>query len=763
MNPDQAVLHHMVERMRASLAIETENRMRRQRRVAWALFDDERFARGAAAGRGTSDGGLHSVPHSQPFLAEATSRTGGALEPPKARAGRLAPARPVPPRRKLAGPARSQTARKLAAGYQPAVLKVISYGHGVTRAKAIGQYIQKEGVSLETHDGRLLATREAVAAEMKAWARSFDRRRPSEDVATFRLTLAGDNSAERLEAAIGAGFAGHGHAFRIDRDRDGSLSARVVATMAGHAVERGEDGEKKVKHRFHFSDIRQRERQFSAPTQALISGRIVQVLGIGAKAVGVKPVGEASHGKAGVVFQLSRLSFDGAATRDDGVKIRGKDQVRQTAQAWDKSLNSHTPRDTMHMIFSARASEDRAALTRTVRGFLHARFPDHRFAFGLHADKAEEGGHIHVHAIIAVKGQNGERLRPGPADFRAWRALYAELAQAQGMKIVAVSAAYRASSQSYGPRDKAIAAAALRPRPGREARDSAYAEANPRLIEKARHAIARAGANPVKVPLTMRQLEMAQASLKEWRDEAHVAPNNGIANQYTDRMTRAVESGRIVVALREGKGAAMSWDATAEEMRQRLKAINDTVSQTAALMGGKARAEFLRRAGETMEILATRADLKAMQERGVTHISEDEARQIAGPRAEALVQRALEIAAAERLEAEQARRLRDRAIERERRDEAGAGAADPASLEQVAQDRDAVHHARTIAMREAREAQAAAEAARSLADNPDAPLDPDPAKGERLASLRRDQAHRINTAPIEGEEAQADRHKPQSQ
>ena len=79
----------------------------------------------------------------------------------------------------------------LAAGYQPAVLKVISYGHGVARATAIGQYIQRDQAALETHDGRILATQEAVAAEMKLWARDFDKRRESDDVAMFRLTVAG--------------------------------------------------------------------------------------------------------------------------------------------------------------------------------------------------------------------------------------------------------------------------------------------------------------------------------------------------------------------------------------------------------------------------------------------------------------------------------------------------------------------------------------------------------------------------------------------
>ena len=37
-------------------------------------------------------------------------------------------------------------ARQLAAGYQPAVVKIVSYARGVTRATATGQYVLREGV-----------------------------------------------------------------------------------------------------------------------------------------------------------------------------------------------------------------------------------------------------------------------------------------------------------------------------------------------------------------------------------------------------------------------------------------------------------------------------------------------------------------------------------------------------------------------------------------------------------------------------------------
>lgn len=835
MNLDQSSIQAIADRVRASAAFEEENRKRRHRGLLSFAGNDDDWLFKTVRGR-KGEGGFGGSQPPEPAVPRSSARE---LEPPRGKAGRLNVALPTKRRKFAGGPAPRAAADRLAAGYQPAVLKVISYGHGVTRAAAIGQYIQKEGVALETHDARILATQAAVAEEMKQWGKGFDKRRESDDVTMFRLSVAGEENAERLSLAVQAGFAGHGFAYRIDTLQDGSSVARVVATMAGHSVVRGENGAEKKKHRFHLSDRRQEDRQFSAPTRAMIASRIAETLGVMEDTVSVKPIGEPSHGKAGVVFQLSRLTHDGAAIGADGATIAAEEAVRQTAQSWDKTLNSYKPRDTMHMILSAKAGEDGQALVRAARGFLHEQFPNHKFAFGMHADMAEEGGHIHVHAIVAVKGEDGQRLRPGPAQLREWRALYAQHAQAQGMKIVATSAAYRASSQSYGPRDKAIVATAEKPRPGREARDRAYARANPHVIEKARQRIDYARANPIKIPISARQLRATQASLRDWRSVAAAQPDNTMASQFIDRMTQAVRSGSVVVAIRDGKDVRMGSDASADQMRENLKEINETVNKTAAMMNGQNKVEFLRRAAPTMELLAIRTDLKSLQERGVTHISHEEAHQIAGSRSEALIarawemedqqyrtkdpsewtevdvaafarsvqrsddefyskrnaeqdepfaehvkdyawekarqeygpaqhepavvqltNRAREIEATEHLEAQRANEIRNRAIEQQLRDE-HAGSIDPTSLEQVAQDREMVRNAESIAAKEAREAQAASEAARALTQNPSERLDPNTVKGERLEELQRLQSKSINTSPVDGEEP--DSHKPQKQ
>lgn len=750
MSVDQAVLDGTAMRMRARLAAEAKNRGIRQSRAGEGhsaprpYFAAQR-THGLPVGDGTPARPVASRFHVEdPPRGKAAWRTTGGV-----RALRLVP---------TAGAA--TPAGLLAAGYQPAVLKVISYGHGVVRATAIGQYIQRDQAALETHDGTLLATQEAVAAEMKAWARDFDKRRESDDVATFRLSVAEEKDPERLAAAVEAAFAGHRYAYRIDQRDDGTASARIVATMAGYSVVRGENDDEKLHHRFHLSDARvQGDRRFSAPTRRMIADHVGAALGVPVDTVDIAPIGKASHGKAGVVYQLSRLTHDGAARDGEGETIATEPQVRTAAQSWNKALRSFSPRDTMHMILSAKAGEDKEALVRAARGFLHEQFPEHKFAFALHDDK-EVDGHMHVHVIVAVKGEDGQRLRPGPADLRSWRAVYASHAQQQGLKIVATSAAYRASSQSYGPRDKAIVDVAERPRAGREAQDQAYAKANPHVVENARQRIERARINPVRLPETKRQLVATGEGLQDWQALAQAQPDHPMVAQYIARLTQSLASGKILISLNQYRKASSMADATAAEMRENLKDISEAVALAAGVMDGATKLEFLRRTAATMEKLAIQTDLKASQESGQTHMSEDDVRQLLGPHADALIARAREIEAAEQREAERAEVIRDRAIT-EQRGEESSGAIDPASLREVAEDRATTHHAEAIAARERREAQAAAEAARALAENPGQRLDPNLVQGERLQELKHQQDTSINTRPIEGEEAEKE--KPSSQ
>ena len=404
-----------------------------------------------------------------------------------------------------AGTVRATTAARLAAGHQPAVLKVVSYAHGTARASATAQYAQRDEAQLETHDSRILPDKEAVAAEMKAWAKDFDKRKESDDVANVRLAVDGlaDNAEDRatLYKTVAAAFEGHRHAYRVDVSRDGAVEARLVTTLAGGHGER-----------FRLGPERDgQSRRFNAKSMAAIEARVAQTAGVAPERLHVTP-GRGGHGPEAARFRLSQLVETGAATTDTGRTLATAQDAQGAAQDWKR----FKPRDTMHLVLSAKSDTNIEAFGRTVRAFLHDEFANHKFAFAIHTDKAATAGHIHAHAIVTVKSESGERIHPGPAHFRAWRETFAEKAQAEGLKIVATGAMERASSQSYGPRDKAIVATAERPRPGREDRDRAYAKHNPHVINNARRRIETARTNPVRLPVTKRERAVVNGSLAEW-------------------------------------------------------------------------------------------------------------------------------------------------------------------------------------------------------------------------------------------------------
>ena len=124
-------------------------------------------------------------------------------------------------------------ARALAQGYQPAVVKVVSYAHGAARASATANYVDREDALLETQDGVELKGRAAINAEIAEWAKDFEPRKESQDVGAVRFQVVGlkDTPADRqtLEKALAAAFVGHRYALsdrRLEGWRDRSAGRR---------------------------------------------------------------------------------------------------------------------------------------------------------------------------------------------------------------------------------------------------------------------------------------------------------------------------------------------------------------------------------------------------------------------------------------------------------------------------------------------------------------------------------------------------------
>ena len=649
-------------------------------------------------------------------------------------------------------------ARQLAAGYQPAVIKVVSYARGVARATATGQYVQREDVALETHDGRILADREAVADEIKAWSSNFAKRAESHDVGAVRLTLQGvaDTPEGRaiLEKAVAAGFEGHRHAYRIDATRDGMLEARVVTAMAGPGKERFRVREERVGEEGRGFT----QKRLDMASEAHAKERITAATGLAQEAIGIVP-GATSHGRDGVTYRLNKLIEKGPAIDDRGKAIANVAETRTAAREWGPTLRSQSSRDTMHLIVSAKAGTDVEALTRAARAFLHDRFADHKFMFGVHTDK-EAQGHVHVHAVVAVKSESGQKLHPGRDTFSEWRQVYAQHAQAEGLKIVATSARERASSQSYGPKDKAIVDAAERPRPTREARDRAYAAdpANRRLIDNARQRIAVARTNPIRLPVTAQDLKVVNEGVQAWQTVASEQPASPVAKDMLERLLMAQTVGSIVQTI--GKRVEQltkenpTMAVTSEQMAKDLRLMNETVSRTSDLLDGETKQQFREASSRYLETLANRIDLQRASEHGVQQMTRAEVEAIAGVNADRLIERANGIQQREDREAADAARLADRAIAAERREESATGI-DATSQRELRAERAIVAGAQRSAAQEAREAAAAAEATREISEHPARPIPASLTQTDALTKLRNEQEKIVRELEAENERAQS--------
>lgn len=546
------------------------------------------------------------------------------------------------------------TAGLLARGYQPAVVKVISYAHGATRATASAQYIERDDVELETHSGNRLPDKDAVADEIKVWSSSFEKRSPSQDVVAVRIQLSGlkDNSRDRelLAAATRAAFDGHRHVVQIDARASGEIEARAVVIMARTITPEEKAANRTartngdirpappprirvVEQRMGSTEDAPVRKVLDARSEAAMKARIETATGYPQHGISVEPSAP-GHGRDALGQRLSTLVSKAPALDHLGKPLRNAEDVREATRDWGRHLRSQSPRDTMHMVVSAKAGTDVKAFTNAVRSFLHQQFADHKFMFGVHTDKAA-AGHIHAHAIVAVRNESGTKLHPGPNDLAQWRVNYAAHAREHGLEVVATRAAEQASSRSYGPKDKSIVDVAANPRPERKEQDRAYAgdPRNARLIARASQRIEMARANPVRIPMTERERTGLRESLEQWQGLAKADPANETASAMVTRLSAAKAAGDVMGALKafasptaitnanpppadKVRGPEMTDrpQVSADAMPRDLRLMNQQIAEVVTTLPEGSRANFTRQAAVYLEKIAERIDQQRAQE-----------------------------------------------------------------------------------------------------------------------------------------------------
>lgn len=646
--------------------------------------EDRRRRGGGFAGFGQPSAAVQAQPVRSPWEDEDRHGGGGG-----GGGGRLAPVR----RERTRLPDSTARISGLAGGGQKAVVKVVSFASGGARVGALASYVTKEregGVATEDQDG-LALDGGAVAGKLERWRQGYSERQPSKDVATVRFEIAGRAGldVETVQAGFGRAFEGHRFALRVERAGEGGFEVTAVVAAAGDSALSVAGA--KAQPRFKFDTA------FEASLAAGIAGELgaevrAQVLGTG-------------HGREGVVHRLSRLVAGGAAFDEQGRALSTVVDVRAAADGWRKGLGSRQARDAMHFVVSAKAGTDPTAFKSTARELLASEFAGHEYLFAIHNDR----GHLHAHAVILVKGEDGQRIRPDISTFAAWRSRYAEIAESHGIRMVATRRSDTASTPAFSQGEAALTDRGVAP-------------------DHIRRKVTAKRTDAIHIPVREEGRARAAEAYQDWKalETTSEAPQARLAaGEQLTRLATAVNVSHVAAARADqstdmqGRGAAMAR-ATSEYLTAEFKRANDVLNRALPLLEGPDKVEATERANAYLASLAKQVEAVEAVERG--HV----------------VERAYGIRVREEREAVdatgEARALRATAIEAGRH--RGAETSPETAREpEAAMLEEAARRAERVAGRERSEAEAMAQEERTLRTNPNArvQIDPNlPPAGEEL-------------------------------
>ena len=307
-------------------------------------------------------------------------------------------------------PARAPLAVKagLATGSQVAVVKLASYASGRASMGALVNYQSRDGVlPLEREDGTKVEGKAALSELVATWANETISQEPSKDSLALEFTISDSASEAEISEGLGKAFEGHRYAWRSDASSEG-ITVHVVLSAASSI--RDEAGK--------LARIHDNRKSLGR-----LSETIKDTFG---RATEIGPA-QWSHGPEGMTRQMREASLRGALplATSTGTMIDSPEAAHEVAKSWKRDLRSHSPRDTAHIIISAKPGTPRDMFVGAARATLAREFAGHKYAFSLHSDRA----HLHVHAIVRMDNAEGKRLHPNIGDFKRWRETMAHQAR----------------------------------------------------------------------------------------------------------------------------------------------------------------------------------------------------------------------------------------------------------------------------------------------------------------------------------------------
>jgi type IV secretion system T-DNA border endonuclease VirD2 len=562
-------------------------------------------------------------------------------------------------------------------GPQAAMIKLASYAAGRRRVGALTDYLSRDGeLTVENQLGQKLAGRPALDAELADWEPAFENRAPSKDVASLVIGL---GTARDADVAKGLDPAFEGRKFAWRRMDDDPAIIRVVVVLAGE---------------------NRRRLDLSAKGRARIAETLATAWSDDAGLTSVT-LTSTGHGKNGLSYRLARLAGHGAFQTSDGQTIATPAEASTLALDWSKGLNSRRVRDTMHLVMSAKVGTELGAFHETARAFLAERFEGHRYLFAIHQDRQ----HVHAHAVITMRRDDGLKLDPKIKDFADWREAFAEQARVLGIDMVATRRLERAAVPAYKLKDIQLVEAA-----GRDGMPPPH---------KAKQRVEAKHQDAIHVP--------SRAEGKAAVAAARAASGSNANSNDQERLAIADVTAKFLDELQAVWGGAHTQEANmatrpVDELQSDLKQMNAAATKIALLLPTASRPQFHALANPILEHAAHVVD-QAMSVAAMGELSS----------------RASEVARQEQLEATEARQLADlarRAAEPLRRNES-PGSTERMQIEAIARS------AERTAVREQCEAMTAAQIAQAVAVTPGEPIPAQANEPEAIQKLREEQARQL--------------------
>jgi hypothetical protein len=335
----------------------------------------------------------------------------------------------------------------LASGSQAAVVKVASYAGGGSRIGSLVQYQSHDGeLALEREDGSLMQGPEQLAELGREWADKSPEREPTKDVLRLSLTLDGERYQGRagqgsIEIALQHALPGHRYAWRVADGSDGTMRVELVMSAAARRQSGAAKATRIFDNRKSLAQLEQRlDRAFGTDTDLDVHGFAHGVEGAARYLTRLTKGGT-------IPAQTERLAKDGSFVAS--AMLAGHEDNLEEAKNWKRDLRSQEQRDVAHIILSAKPGTDKDAFLDAARDTLAREFAGHQYAFTLHTNRE----HIHVHAVVKMKAETGERLDPNINDLKRWRETLAEEARERHIPIQAVSRFERANPPGYKLKD----------------------------------------------------------------------------------------------------------------------------------------------------------------------------------------------------------------------------------------------------------------------------------------------------------------------